>query len=137
MRVTAAAHDAPTLAASTLLIVDVPYADISVETMRATAGARSAAASARGRISFYAEIRNSLKKGHPVSRRLMLHKAGTQFIKTELPEGRGAHAAAAPSFNSWQEMENDLRAMGAFPEAIQRAKAKFDSGETTVVIDVP
>jgi hypothetical protein len=67
----------------------------------------------------------------------MLHRAGSQFIKTEIPEGRGAHAAAAPSFNGWQALEADLLQMGAFPEAITRAKNEFDSGKDSVIIELP
>ncbi len=77
-----------------------------------------------------------LEERTTMSKRLMLHKAGTQFIKTEIPEGRGAHAAAAPSFNSWQALEEDLRGSGALPEAIRRAKSGFESGENTVIIQI-
>jgi hypothetical protein len=73
-----------------------------------------------------------------MTKRLMLHRAGSQFIKTELPPANtGAHAAAAPSFNGWELLEANLLAEGAFPEAIARAKAKFDAGDSSVILDIP
>lgn len=73
-----------------------------------------------------------------MSKRLMLHKAGSQYIKTELPPpNTGAHPAAAPSFNSWELLEGNLLAEGAFPEAIARAKSQFEAGETSMIFDLP
>ena len=70
--------------------------------------------------------------------RLMLHKAGAQFISTELPPANtGAHAAAAPSFNTWEALVVNLERHGAFPEAIARARKQFDEGAESVLIEIP
>lgn len=67
----------------------------------------------------------------------MLHKVGTEYIETEFPEGRGkAKAAAAPSYDSWEALEQRLIGLGALPEAIQRVKADFATRDSTS-IEVP
>ena len=71
-----------------------------------------------------------------MSKKFILHKAGTQFIETEIPEGRGAHAAASPFYNNWEALEQRLVALGAFPEVIKRVKADFDSGKDSASLEI-
>jgi hypothetical protein len=72
-----------------------------------------------------------------LSKKFILQRAGTQYIETEVPQGRGAHAVAAPSYNSWEEMERHLVSLGAFPEVIKRVKTDFDSGQSSTSIEIP
>jgi hypothetical protein len=72
-----------------------------------------------------------------LSKKFILQKAGTQYIETEVPEGRGAHMAAAPSYNNWEAMEQRLLSLGAFPEVIKRVKADFESGKNSTSIEIP
>lgn len=72
-----------------------------------------------------------------MSKKLILQRTGMQYIEAELPEGRGAHAVAAPSYDSWEALERHLLAVGASPEAIKRVKSDFDSGESSTLIDIP
>ncbi|PYV76229.1 MAG: hypothetical protein DMG96_14745 [Acidobacteria bacterium] len=71
-----------------------------------------------------------------MSRKFILHRVGTQFIETEIPQGRGAHAAAAPSYDNWDAMEQRLLSLGAFPETIKRVKSDFDSGRESTSIEI-
>jgi hypothetical protein len=67
----------------------------------------------------------------------MLHKVGSQFIEAIIPEGRGVHSVAAPSYDSWEELAKRLRELGVPPEAIARVKSDFDSGKDNTSIDLP
>jgi len=71
-----------------------------------------------------------------LSRKFILHKAGQQFIETEIPEGRGVHAAGAPSYDSWGALEQRLVELGAFPEAIKSVRSDFDSGKDSTSIEI-
>jgi hypothetical protein len=69
-----------------------------------------------------------------LSKTFILHKAGTQYIETEVLKGRGAHTVAAPSYDSWEAMEQRLLSLGAFPERIKRVKSNFESGKESTSI---
>jgi hypothetical protein len=71
-----------------------------------------------------------------LSKKFILQKAGTQYIETEVPQGRGAQAAASPFYNSWEALEQRLLGLGAFPEVIKRVKADFDSGKGSTSIEI-
>ncbi len=71
-----------------------------------------------------------------MSREFVLHRAGTEYVETEIPKGSGAHAAAAPSYGSWEALEQRLLRLGAFPEAIKRVKSDFDSGKDRTSIQI-
>jgi len=71
-----------------------------------------------------------------LSKKFILQKAGTQYIETEVPKGRGAHVVAAPSYNSWEAMEQRLLSLGAFPEVIKRVKSDFESGKESTSIEI-
>ena len=70
--------------------------------------------------------------------RVMVRKAGSQFIKAELlPPNANVHASPAASFCRWELLEADLLAAGASQKAVLRAKNMLSFGEPAALIKIP
>jgi len=68
--------------------------------------------------------------------KILISKAGKQFVETAVPGGSGAQFAAAPAYDSWAFLEKRLKEGGASPQEIARVKAEFESGKESTSIDV-
>ena len=71
-----------------------------------------------------------------MGRKFILHKTGTQYIETEIPDGREASTSTALPYDAWETLEKRLADLGAYPEAIRRVKSDFESGKTSTSIEV-
>lgn len=72
-----------------------------------------------------------------MAKKLILQRAGSQYVEVKVPESTGPHAAAAPSYSDWKAVEQRLLNLGAYPEAIKRVKDDFDSGRDSTSIEIP
>ena len=70
--------------------------------------------------------------------RLMLHKAGSQFIRRNFLPPTRVHTRQQRLHSILGELLADnLERRGAFPEAVARAQKQFDEGAESVLIEIP